>query len=61
MGIYNLISLCGIFVFMFVAWIFSKNKRNVNWRAVFWGVVLQLIFALFIFYGVGATPVELID
>lgn len=50
MGIYNLISFLGIFAFMFVAWVFSKNRRNINWRVVFWGVTLQLAFVLFIFY-----------
>lgn len=47
---YNLISLLGIFGLMSVAWIFSKNKRHINWRAVFWGAGLQLLFALFIFH-----------
>ncbi|HAW49566.1 TPA: nucleoside transporter [bacterium] len=50
MSIYNLISFLGIFCLMFVAWIFSKNRRNINWRVVFWTVALQLSFALFIFY-----------
>ena len=49
MGIYNLISLAGIFILMFVAWIFSKERRNINWRVVFWGVTLQLMFAFFVF------------
>lgn len=49
MSIYNLISLLGIFGFMLVAWVFSKNRRNINWRVVFWGVVLQLLFAFFVF------------
>ena len=48
MGIYNLISFVGIFALMVAAWIFSKNRRNINWRVVFWGIVLQLLFALFI-------------
>ena len=50
MTIYNLISFSGIFVLMFCAWVFSKNRWNVNWRVVFWGVVLQLVFAFFIFF-----------
>ena len=50
MDIYNLISFLGIFVFMVVAWVFSRNRRNINWRVVFWGGVLQLLFALFIFH-----------
>lgn len=50
MGIYNLISFLGIFILMFIAWIFSKDRRNINWRVAFWGVILQLLFAFFIFY-----------
>lgn len=49
MDIYNLISFLGIFGLMFIAWVFSKNRRNVNWRTLVWGVALQLIFALFVF------------
>jgi CNT family concentrative nucleoside transporter len=49
MNIYNLISFLGIFSLIFVAWVFSKNRRNINWRVVFWAVALQLLFALFIF------------
>lgn len=45
MGIYNLISLLGIFALMLVAWIFFKDRRNINWRVIFWGVFLQLLFA----------------
>lgn len=46
----NFLSLLGVFLLMFLAWIFSKNRRNINWRVVFWGIALQLLFALFIFY-----------
>jgi len=35
---------------MFLAWVFSKNRKNLNWRAIFWGVLLQILFAFFIFY-----------
>jgi len=49
MTLYNLLSFCGIFVLMAVAWLCSTHKRRVNWRVVFWGTTLQLLFALFIF------------
>jgi CNT family concentrative nucleoside transporter len=39
-----------MFGLMVVAWAFSSNRRIVNWRVVFWGVVLQLAFAWFIFH-----------
>ncbi|OGS20229.1 MAG: nucleoside transporter [Elusimicrobia bacterium RIFOXYA2_FULL_39_19] len=46
---YNLISFFGMFGLMAVAWIFSKNRKNINWRVVGWGAGLQIIFAFFIF------------
>lgn len=49
MEIYNLVSLVGIFVLAGFAWLCSSNKRVINWRVVFWGISLQLLFALFIF------------
>ncbi|MCM8774130.1 MAG: nucleoside transporter [Candidatus Omnitrophica bacterium] len=49
MAIYNLISFFGIFVFIFIAWLFSFNRRKINWRAIFWGLSLQFLFALFVF------------
>jgi CNT family concentrative nucleoside transporter len=47
--LYNLISFAGIFVLMGVAWLFSSDRRVINWRVVLWGTALQLLFALFIF------------
>lgn len=49
MGIYNLISFLGIFALLGVAWIFSDNKRKMNWHLIVWGIALQMGFALFIF------------
>ncbi len=46
---YNLISFAGIFVLMAFAWLISTDRKVINWRVVFWGTALQLIFALFIF------------
>jgi CNT family concentrative nucleoside transporter len=31
------------------AWALSANRKVINWRVIFWGVALQLLFALFIF------------
>lgn len=45
----NLISFSGIFVLMGVAWLFSSDRRVINWRVVFWGLVLELFFAFIIF------------
>ena len=49
MTYYNLISFLGIFVIAGFAWLCSGSRKDVNWRVVFWGVSLQLVFALFIF------------
>jgi CNT family concentrative nucleoside transporter len=49
MELYNIVSFGGIFVLMGFAWLFSSNHRTINWRVIFWGVSLQLLFALFIF------------
>ncbi len=49
---YNLISFAGIFILMAFAGMFSTNSTNrkvINWRVVIWGILLQLIFAMFIF------------
>jgi CNT family concentrative nucleoside transporter len=46
---YNLVSFSGIFVLMAVAWVLSADRRVINWRVIFWGTVLQLLLALFIF------------
>ena len=46
---YNLVSLLGIFLLLAFAWLVSTDKRVVNWRVVFWGVMLQILFAFFIF------------
>ena len=49
MEIYNCISFLGIFVLIAIAWILSPDRKNMNWRVIFWGVALQLLIALFIF------------
>lgn len=49
MSIYNLISFAGIFVLMGLAWLFSSNKKNINFRVIIWALVIQFTFAGFIF------------
>jgi CNT family concentrative nucleoside transporter len=45
----NLISFCGIFVLMLLAWAFSTNRKTVNWRLIIWGLLFQAILGCFIF------------
>ncbi|MFW5901282.1 MAG: NupC/NupG family nucleoside CNT transporter [bacterium] len=47
---YTAISGLGIVILLIVAWLFSPQKRLINWRLIGWGIVLQMIFAVFIFY-----------
>lgn len=49
MELYNFVSFFGIFIILGVAWLFSADKKNMNWKVIGWGIGLQLIFALFIF------------
>jgi len=50
MGIDNFISFLGLFILVSIAWIFSTNRNQFNFRLLIWGISLQLIFAVFIFY-----------
>ncbi len=40
------ISLIGIPVLIFLAWLMSTNRRAISWKPVGWGVVLQLLFGV---------------
>jgi CNT family concentrative nucleoside transporter len=59
MDVYNLVSFCGLFVLMFVGWLFSTNRRILNMRCIFWGLVIQLSLALLVFRTPAATKVFL--
>ncbi len=50
MEIYNLVSFFGIFILVGFAWLCSRQRKVVNWRVIFWGIGLQLFFAVFIFW-----------
>jgi len=49
MEAYNLVSFSGTFILLGIAWLFSSNRWVMNWKAIIWGTLLQLLFALFIF------------
>ncbi len=44
----RLVSLLGMFVLLFSAWLMSANRRVVPWRVIGWGLALQFLFAVFI-------------
>jgi CNT family concentrative nucleoside transporter len=58
-SIYNLVSFLGIFVLAGVAWLFSTDRKVVNWRALVWGIGLMLFVAFFIFVVPAGTRVFL--
>jgi CNT family concentrative nucleoside transporter len=45
----NLISFLGIFFFIFLAWTLSEDRKRFPWRVAFWGISLQLAFAVLVF------------
>ena len=45
----QLISLSGFFVFAAIAWVFSTNRRRVNWRTIAGGLLLQLLLGFLVF------------
>jgi CNT family concentrative nucleoside transporter len=57
---YNLVSLCGIFILMLFAWVLSPNRRMINWRVIVWGSVIQLVFAFIIFRVPAGTTVFMV-
>ncbi len=44
----RLISFLGLLTMIFIAWLMSENRKKLNLRTVFAGVLLQFVFALFI-------------
>jgi concentrative nucleoside transporter, CNT family len=54
---HNFISFSGLFVILFLAWLFSNNRRKINWKTAGWGLALQLIFAVIIFWIPAASTV----
>lgn len=42
------ISVLGMFAFLGIAWLFSKNKKAINYKTVAMGTLIQLIFAVIV-------------
>ena len=45
----KLTAFFGIFVFLLIAWLFSVNKKSLNYKTIFWGMILQILFAILVF------------
>jgi len=43
-----LFGILGLVVLLGVAWLFSNSKKDINWRLVSIGILLQLFFAVFV-------------
>lgn len=44
----RLVSVLGLFVLLGIAWLMSNQKNKIRGRVIFWGVGLQLLFAVII-------------
>ncbi len=44
-----IINVIGFAALLGFAWLFSSNRKVVNWRVIIWGLSLQILFALIIF------------
>lgn len=55
--IHHLVSLLGFFVFAGIAWLFSADRRRINWQTIAWGMGIQLVFGLLVFRLPGAQQV----
>ena len=42
---YLLVNILGIFVYLGIAFLFSKNKKDINWRSIIVVLVINLFFA----------------
>lgn len=48
MGMYLVVNILGLFVFLGIAFLFSKNKKNIQWRSIAIMIVLNLFLAWFL-------------
>ncbi|XP_071941628.1 solute carrier family 28 member 3-like [Antedon mediterranea] len=44
----QLVSAAGLLIFVFLTYVFSKHPRQIKWRPVIWGLVLQFLLGLFV-------------
>lgn len=44
----NVIALLGVVAMWAGAWALCKNRRDINWKTVGWGIALQLVFAVLV-------------
>ena len=49
MDIYNIVSFTGIFVLIGFACLLSADRKNMSWKVIGWGIILQILIGLFVF------------
>ncbi|XP_014236423.1 solute carrier family 28 member 3-like isoform X1 [Trichogramma pretiosum] len=42
----KLVGLGGVFFIILFGWVFSKHRKEVVWRAIIWGLIIQFLFGL---------------
>lgn len=59
MGIYLIINIIGLVVFLAIAFLFSKNKKNIHWKSIGIMIALNLLLAWFLTsFGIGRAIVS---
>ncbi len=48
MNINQLVSAFGVAAMVGIAWLFSKNRKAINWRTIGWATALQVVFAMLV-------------
>lgn len=46
----NLLSLLGMFTLCGIAWLTSENRRVIPWHVIIWGIGIQLVLGLLVFW-----------
>jgi len=45
---YRLVSICGLALMIFIAFLCSRNRKAIQWETVGWGIGLQVLFAVLV-------------
>ena len=49
--------IIGVFFILFLAFLLSNNRSGINYKTIFWGIGLQLFFAILILLTPIGTPI----
>ncbi|OPY64928.1 MAG: Nucleoside permease NupX [Syntrophorhabdus sp. PtaU1.Bin050] len=60
MGIYNVVSCAGVILLIAFLIPFSRNKRAISPKIIIWGILLQILFAFFVFLVPAGTRIFLL-